>query len=421
MFQNRKFGFCTVILCLTGFVYMFLCACLEGGQLELLRGQLAGGAGWSARQIQRPAAVGAVLAVPLAYVCLEGCLRHSVRQSMIVWGAAAALGCIGLVNADGAYWLLFVSLVLVRCACTALELGVTVLCARWFIRYRGRVLGLVTMGAPVFYAVGASSVAGFIHTRLGGDARPFYLTVAVLLALMALAVRFLLRDRPEDTGLYPDGEGRAPDAESGEPEPPLSVGRLLRSGRFWLVLAVTGALAAAGAGCLGTVEARLAARAAGGTTLLRHAAPWLALGAIFAIPASYIFGWLCDKLGEVWTALPLLLAELGCAYLLWTFPKDMDASVGAPLCLAMACLMGGVSTVIPALIVRAFGRQQLLPACRALFPALLLLAALAGPVAELLGGGERAGLYAVLMAVAAAGLAALPILGRALAKDRKRS
>ena len=42
MFQNKKFGFYAVILCLTGLVYTFLCAGLEGGQIELFRGQLSG-------------------------------------------------------------------------------------------------------------------------------------------------------------------------------------------------------------------------------------------------------------------------------------------------------------------------------------------------------------------------------------------
>ena len=419
MFQNRKFGFCAVILCLTGFVYMLLCAGLEGGQLELFRGRMAGG--WAGRDVTLPVAVGAFLAVPLAYLCLEGYLRRGLRQGVILWGAAAALGCIGLANAADAYWLFFASMALVRCACTALQMGVAVLCCQWFIRCRGRALGLVTMGAPVFSAVGAGSVAGFIQTRLGGDGRPFYLAVAAALALLALAVGSLLRDRPEDTGLYPDGAGFAPEGETDGTQEPMRAAQLLKSGRFWLVLAVTGALAAAAAGCLGTVEARLAAKAGGGVTLLHDAAPWLALGAIFAIPASYLFGWLCDKLGEIWTSLPLLLAELGCAWLLWTFPKEIDAATGVPLCLATACLLGGVSTVVPSLIARAFGRQRLLGVCRTLFPALLLLCALAGPGAELLGGGERARLYAVLMAAAAAGLLCLPFLGRALAKDRERS
>ena len=57
----------------------------------------------------------------------------------------------------------------------------------------------------------------------------------------------------------------------------------------------------------------------------------------------------------------------------------------------------------------------MLTACRALIPALALLYALPG----LLGGGEGAVLYAVLMAAAAAGLLFLPLLGHVLGKDRK--
>ena len=415
MFRNKKFGFYAVTLCLAGLLYTFLCAGLEGGQLEVIRGRIAG----AEQDADFPMTLGAFLAAPAVALAMTAFLRMGVRQGLILCGGLAALGCIGLINARDAYWLFFLSMILTRCACTALRAGIAVLCARWFIRYRGRALGLVTMGAPLFSAVGAAAVANFIQTRLGGDHRPFYLAVAAALALLALAVRFLLRDTPEDAGLYPDGDGYAPEGESAQPEPPLTAAQLFKSWRFWLTLAVTGAMAAAAAGCLGSLEAHLLAKG-GESALLAQAGPWLALGAILAIPASYIFGWLCDRLGEVWTALPLLLAEAGCAYLLWTFPEEVDAATGAPLCLAAALLMGGVSTAAPALIARVCGRRQFLPVCRVLFPALLLLAALADQAAGLPDGGQQDGLCAALIAVAAVGLLSLPFLGHALAKDRKR-
>ena len=90
MFRNKKFGSYTVILCLAGIVYMFLCAGLAGGQLELLRADQTGG--WSARQVELPLAVGGLLSVITAFACLTGYRRRGVRQGMIVWGAAAALG-----------------------------------------------------------------------------------------------------------------------------------------------------------------------------------------------------------------------------------------------------------------------------------------------------------------------------------------
>ena len=64
---------------------------------------------------------------------------------------------------------------------------------------------------------------------------------------------------------------------------------------------------------------------------------------------------------------------------------------------------------------RLFGRQQLLAAGEALIPALALLCVLPA----LLGGGERTRLYIVLMAAAAVGIFLLPLLGLALAKEKK--
>lgn len=421
MFKNRKFGFYAATLCLTGLLYAFLCAGLDGGQTQIIRSVITPeGGGWSPAQIQLPMTVGDFLAVPLAVVCCGAFLRSGVRQTLIPCAAAAALGCVGLVCANGLdiyggaacgiYPLFFLSLAVIRCACAMVQAALAALCLQWFIRLRGRALGVVFMGAPLFSAVGAPALANFVRTVLGGDHRPFYVGMAVLLGLLALVTRFLLRDRPEEAGLYPDGDGRAPASEPDEEQPPMSLARVLKNGRTWLALIALGGLTFAAAGGLDFLEARLLARG-GGPALLDRAAPWLALGAILGIPASYIFGWLCDRLGELWTALLLGLTELGSICLLWHFPGEGGTWAGVGLCLASACLMSGPPVVVPCMIGRLFGRRQFLPVCRVLFPALLLAAALvSGPVGALLGSGAQASLYLVLFCAACVGFLACLLL-----------
>ncbi len=425
MFTNKKFTVYALCLGLTALIYTFLIAAIQMGQTQLaLRLITPAAGGWSRRALMLPVAAGYALAVPAAFLCARTMARSGVRQALIIGSALAAAGCAAIMAANGLdafggadsglYGMYVLAQALLGCGCVCMSAAVLCLTALWFVRFRGRALGLVTLGWPLCAALGADWAAGCIAGRLGGDWRPVWAALALALALLMPAVRFLLRDTPEDTGLYPDGEGTPPEGEDDSETPP-SLGRLLGTWRFWLVLGVAGALTLTAAGCLGTLEARLVAKAAGGTSLLDRAATWLALGAIFAIPASYLFGWLCDRSGEVWACLPVLLAGLGCAWLLLAFPKEVSPLTGLPLCLVTACLMGGASTLIPALMGRAFGRQQLLVAGEALIPALALLCVLPA----LLGGGERTRLYIVLMAAAAVGLLLLPLLGLALAKEKK--
>ncbi len=421
MFSNRKFTYYALTVCLTGLVYTFLCAALDEGTVRLVR---AFATGWSAEEISLPMTVGRFAAVPLAVVCCRAIDRSGVRASLIVCTALAALGCLGLVCANGLdvcggavsgrYGLFALSLALIPCACTLIRLSLAALCIQWFIRFRGRALAVVFLGGPLFSAVGAAALVNFVAVALGGDYRPFYLGAAVLLALLALIVRYLLRDRPEDAGLYPDGDGRAPAGEGEGPAPPA---KLARDGRLWLVLLAACALAFAAAGTLEFLEGRLLAKGGGGPTLLNRAAPWLALGAILSIPAGYIAGWLGDRVSAAGTAALLGLADLAAIALLWRFPKEVDLITGLPLALTGAIVTGGTPVVLAACVGRVFGRTGAPRAGQLIYPAAVLAAALTGPVGAALGGGARARLYAVLAAAACVGVLACLVL---LAVDRKK-
>ena len=412
MFRNKKFGFYAVILCLTGLVYFFLCAGLEGGQLEVIRGRIAG----ADQNIELPMTVGAFLAVPTAALAGTFFLRRGIRQGLILFGGLAALGCIGLINARDIYWLFFASMALIRCACTALQMGVAALGVGWFIRCRGRALGLMTMGAPLFSAVGAGAVANFIQTRLGGDHRPFYLALAAVLALMALAVRFLLRDRPEDAGLYPDGDGYAPDEG---PEPgPLTVGGVWKMGRTWLLLLAFGGYCVAAAGVMGVTHARFLA--VGGQTVWVSATPWLSLGAILALPVSYCLGWISDKLGA-----PAAGAILGAGMLLgpaalWRMPAEGSIFWEIAWSVGAAFILGGLPTLLPCALAHVYGRGRYMAGARAVLPLLLLLSAAAPPLAlAFIGGAWGESVCLGLLAAAALGLLfCLTLLGLSLRKKK---
>ncbi len=410
MFKNRKFTYYALTVCLTGLAYTFLCAALLDGQGQIIRAFV----GWPAEEISLPVTVGRFWAAPLAALCCRAFARSGVRGSLIVCSALAALGCLGLVCGgaeNGRYWLFALSAAVIPCACTLVQLALAALCTQWFIRFRGRALAVAFLGGPLFSAVGAAALINFVGVALGGDYRPFYLAVAVLLALLALVVRYLLRDRPEDAGLYPDGDGRAP---AGEQDGPAALTGLMRDKRLWLALLAAFALAFAAAGTLEFLEGRLLAKG-GGPTLLNRAAPWLALGAILSIPASYVFGWLCDRVGTVGTAILLGLADLAAIALLWRFPKEVDLTTGLPLAVAVAIVTGGTPIVLAACVGRVFGRLNAPVAGQLIYPAAVLAPALTGPVGAALGGGARARLYAVLGAAACLGVlawAALWVLDR---------
>ena len=406
MFRNKKFGFYAVTLCLTGLAYTLVCAALETGLTGVVQRFVKS---WSGQTTELPTLVGSFLAVPAAFLCGRAVVKSGPRQALLVCAAVAALGCAGLAAAGGIYPLFFVSAAAIRCACALIYICLAVLCAGWSIRYRGRIMGIVTLGAPLMGAVGAGTVTRLISGYLSGDYRPYFLGLAGALMLLALLDRFLLRDLPEEAGLYPGGAGRPPLSEPEDEQPPLTPKQICKDGRAWLLFVICGALAAVAAGCMGGMGARFLAL--GGEELWLSASRWLALGAILSIPASYIFGVIDDCAGSAVAVILLAAMELLCALALLMTPAAGSPLWGVALCAGGACLLGGPSTVIPCAIGRVYGRRQFAAAGAILLPAVLLPAAAAPVVTvQLIQAGLGRTACMALVGLAAIGLAAALLL-----------
>ncbi len=398
MLHSKKFTLYALAMLVTGFLAMFLAAALDSACRELLPAFAAPGSDWSERALGIPVTAGRWSAVAGALLCALMLARSGPRAGLAVGAALGAMGCLCVIAAGrGAYLFYFFGQCFLPAAAAFLRISATGLVMCWFVRLRGRVLGLAVLGSVLYSAIGGSAVAQLAAGPLGGRIAPLVAGAAVALGVIAVLACALLRDAPEDTGLYPDGSGYPPEEETEEPAP-LSRGKLL------LALLCLGALAAAAAGWTGFLAPRLMARHGGGDALVIQAGPWLALGAILAIPMGYAFGWLGDWLGAMNAVRLLALGEMAAVALLWAFPKELGVREGICLALSAALLLGGAPVTLPCAMAQIFGRRQYFSAGQALFPALYLAAALTGPVGRLLGGGERARLYIALFALASFGL-----------------
>ena len=116
---------------------------------------------------------------------------------------------------------------------------------KWFVRRRGRVLGIASMGpglGPMLYPISIQALIDASDWRMAW----FALGIVALCVLVPLS--FLVRTRPEDVGLLPDGDAppsalRFPSGRTaGEGTQPIAVGGLtvresVRTVSFWLIVA----------------------------------------------------------------------------------------------------------------------------------------------------------------------------------------
>ena len=80
--------------------------------------------------------------------------------------------------------------------------GAQVLVNRWFIKKRGRALGIVATGVPIGVLV-FSPLSQYLVLTWGWRATLWFW--AAIIAVVLLPAALLVRNKPEDMGLLPDG------------------------------------------------------------------------------------------------------------------------------------------------------------------------------------------------------------------------
>lgn len=414
MLKNKNFAKYAIIFIILGVVYMFMYSGLQNDHINIINTF----SGWDSNKTMSPLTAGNFACIVLTFVYGTFFIKFGVRKTLMPCFFLAALGCVGIAAANGLtlfggegnYTLYAVSMFVVRCTCMIFQMGGFMLCANWFIRYRGRIMGIITIGSPLFSVIGTSVMTTFISEHLNGDYRPFYVGIAVVIVLMALVTWFGLKDTPEEAGLYPDGADSAPKSEehAGD-EIQLSVKEVLLSKKGWQLIVAFGAFTFIINACMGSMAARYMSLGMNesGPYVWFAALKWLSFGAILGIPMSYVFGWLDDKLGSVKASIILGLTELLPVLGLMLQPEGGNVPLMVMWGFGVACMTGGVPTMHPCITAYAYGRREYQSANRIIMAIQLIPSAFAGQMmVSFINSGNATAGYIILLIVIALGIVA---------------
>lgn len=435
MFKNKKFAKYAVAFLILGVFFNFFYSGLQNDQINIIQGFSA----WSSTSTQLPMTVGNFVCIVLTFIYGSCFIKFGVRKTLIPCIGVSALGCLGIALANGLacndgvgnYPLFFISLFLVRISCMCFQMAGFQLAASWFIKYRGSVLGFVTLGSPLFSVVGTSGMTQLINSVWKGDYRPFYVGVCILLVIIAICVALFLRDTPEEVGLYPDGAETKPKSEEND-DIKLSVGQVLKQKKAWILIANFGCYNFVINACMASMvvwfmhlanqyadviaAGPLAEAFAGAGPMVLfgvQAAKWLSVGAILGIPISFLFGVIDDHVGT-----PIACVILGITCILpplcLGLQENAVASTGScnvPLLIlwgfGVACMTGGVPTMHPASIGYGFGRREYQAANRIIMSIQLIPSAVAAYImAAAIDAGNGFTAWMCIIAVAVVGIIA---------------
>ncbi len=267
--------------------------------------------------------------------------RYGVRKVISISAFTAGLGFILLTQIHN-LWLFYSSYVIIGLGMTGIShVPVSAAISNWFKKRRGTALGIAAIGIGVGGFVVAPVVGGYLIPNLGWRASYFVLGLVTWAIPIPLAL-LVMKTKPADMGLYPDG------AETAEREvietkavpsvsERLSLGKVLATSVFWLIgvsyflgmvsqsgvvqnqvpyLEDTGYLVAMAAGALGAVG----------------------LGSAIG---KLSFGWLCDHIQPkyawciglvfqaVATIIILFIGPASPLALIWLYALIMGLGIGS--------------------------------------------------------------------------------------------
>lgn len=409
MAKNKKFLGYGILLSILGIVFMFLYSGLQNDQINIIQEFSA----WSGDATMAPMTVGNFVCIVLTFLYGTMFIKFGVKKSLIPTMIICAVGCLGIAAANGLscndgagnYTLYFASLFITRCTCMMLQMAGFQLVASWFVRFRGQIMGIVTVGSPLFSVIGTAGMTGLIRGNFGGDYRPFYIGIAVLLVIVAIVVGFLIKDTPEEAGLYPDGADHAPKSEAGGEEVKLTIKDILTTKKGWQVIISFGALTFIINACMGSMAMRYLTL---GDGVWPTATKYLAIGAILGIPMSYVFGLIDDKVGTVKAAIVLGLCELLPILGLMLQPEGGSVQLMLMWGFGVACMTGGVPALHPCIMAFAYGRREYQSANRIIMAIQLIPSAVAAQImVGFIGKGQAASAYIMLLIILAVGIVTL--------------
>jgi sugar phosphate permease len=221
--------------------------------------------------------------------------RYGARPVIPVGAVLTGLGFV-LVSRMSDLYLFYLGYVIIGTGAAAMgPVPCSAVISNWFRRKRGTAVGVMSAGI----GAGGVVVAPFIGYMLSHfDWRMAYLSLAVLVAALTIPLALgLIRTRPSEMGLYPDGE-KGP---MGDPEDATRRGgdregstlkQALKTPTFWLIAVSFFCYAFAS---MGALQASVPFLEDIGYPTVTAASALGAIGLGSAV-GKILFGWLCDRM-----------------------------------------------------------------------------------------------------------------------------
>ena len=274
--------------------------------------------------------------------------------------------------------------------------------ARWFVRLRGRMSGLLKVGTGVGMLV-MPLFTNWLIAGFGWRTALFVMGVVVLILFIGLS-QLLERD-PGSRGLQPDGDGRIPPGTGQDAETGFTLAQALKSLQLWLICTAYFLLL----GCAMTVLLHIVPHAIDLGIPRNGATRVLATIGGLSIAGRFVMGFSSDRIGSKWAlaiCYGFLYVSLG-----WLVVADRLWMLFV-FAVVYGFAHGGFFALMSPLIADFFGTAS----HGAIFGVMIFMSTIGGAVGPLLAGyafdltGSYHVVFLVMPVISAVGLGATLML-----------
>jgi len=345
--KNSSFQRRSIPVLLIGFFLLYFYSGLQNDHLNVLTPYYSAHYGWDTVTITNPVTYAGFVGIIATFLVGTLLIRVGIKKILIPSMIILALSAFGLACAGDNAAMYFLSLFMLRLFVIPLMMGCLMLCTNWFVKQRGRALGIVAAGHQVCTA---TLISGLTYITTAYSFRAAYILVGVIVLVLAVYASLFVKATPEECGLFPDG-ANAPVTKPVEQQ--MTFREVFANKNSWLLVISFGFLQFCIVGIMAFYVTRLSmVGTASGTYLL-----WLSIAAVLGIPLAYLLGSIDDKMGTVTAAIVLSCFFLVAAAFLLFMQKDNIIMI-IFAALGIAGMTGGTSVIHPSITAYVYGREN---------------------------------------------------------------
>ena len=344
-----------VVLILTFFVQYFASA-LAGDSYNVLVVYLPQLYGWTESQLANAYTISGIVSIFTGIVFGSMISKWGPKKCGVLFCIVMGVSQIAMAVGSSHLWVYSVTWIVIKCLQTAMQYVLASFTANWFVSYRGRALGINTIGAPLNTAT-TSAILTAGCASIGFSA--VYSIYGVAVIVLGLLILFFTRSTPQEYGLYPDGITRTQEEIDSLNEEMERTSR----GEWSLkkILTTKDSLLMTIAMIIlnftfGAMIIYFLPRFLAGGVSVASCVTALSVGGLCAIPISYLYGWIDDKFGTqkatLIFAIVLLISLVGMIF------GDQGVPFLVLAALGIASASGGLPNLSPSLAVHVFGREH---------------------------------------------------------------